>query len=188
VGMERVFLGSMQRRRPAPHARPDAAGVRQAGQHPRAGTGTGGIGSRAGGFAARGPCRVHQLPASSQPAPSSPRPSVLQRASSNLLQHLAPKAPSLQPTRARQCAALTRLRRPCSRRRRPRADARHGVRTRQCRWVDDCWRCMPAAIRYASSGTAAGEAGETGGTGSAADDNSPCMRVPVRCATCPGSQ
>jgi hypothetical protein len=66
VGMERVFLGSMQRRRPAPHARPDAAGVRQAGQHPRAGTGTGGIGSRAGGFAARGPCRVHQLPASSQ--------------------------------------------------------------------------------------------------------------------------
>jgi hypothetical protein len=63
---------------------------------------------------------------------------------------LAPKAPSLQPTRARQCAALTRLSRPCSRRRRPRADVRHGVRTRRCRcmWMDDCWRCMPAAIRY----------------------------------------
>jgi hypothetical protein len=83
VGMKRVFLGSMQRRRPGATRTTRRSGRTASGP---ASTGRdrdrGGRGSRAGGLAARGPCRVHQLLA------SSPRSHLLQRASSNLLQHL----------------------------------------------------------------------------------------------------
>jgi hypothetical protein len=145
VGVERVFLGSMQRRRPGAtrttrRSGRTASGPASTGRGQGQGRwdhaqGSSSLAARSGCWllAARGPCRVHQLPASPPPASLQSAPPPPPRASS--------KSTAFP---ARQCPALTRLRRPCSRcsrRRRPRADARHGVRTRRR-------RCMPAAIRH----------------------------------------
>jgi hypothetical protein len=136
VGMQRVFLGSMHRRRPgATHARPGVAGVRQAGQHPRTGTGKG---SRAGGARALQGSPAPHSARSNAPTPERPNAPTC----SNLLQP-APTPPSWPPPkRANATQKGMQWRPPTPRRRQAERRVRTALHLRMAA-VDACLLATP---------------------------------------------